>query len=239
MLGYAQSIYEKIKGRKAPSKIPGSLFWQEEAFGISGVSFDLLINETHGLEFDVSEHVIENGETVSDNVRRHLRKVTIVGLFTNHQIYSNVSEWLDNDEPGKFVKGSDKIKIDGQEMLENRARDEKWEALKEVANARKPVRLVTAMETYDNMVITSLRTARGPEDGEAVKFEMELSEIRSIGLVAEQYDIGTYKPKTQKTPEDRAAAVQGKGGNVSAQDVKAAQMAQELAGVNSGEMGGI
>lgn len=86
MIGYARQIQNAVDGQKIASTVPGSLFWKAEDFGVSGVSFDLLINETHGFEFDVSEFAIENGETVADNVRRRLRKVTIVGLFTNSPI---------------------------------------------------------------------------------------------------------------------------------------------------------
>lgn len=223
MIGYSTQIYSAANGQKVPSKVPGSLFWRDEKYGITGVSFDLLINETHGLEFDISEHAIENGETVADNVRRRLRKVTIVGLFTNHPVGAGSQD--------------DVVRVDGQPATLNRSL-EMWETLKGVASAREPVRLVAALETYEQMVITSLRAARGPEDGEAIRFEMELTEVKSVSLVNVKYDSGTYTPKKQDSATTRAMAKGKNKGNVSAQDVKAEKMASELAGINQGQYGG-
>lgn len=224
MIGYARQIQNAVDGQKIASTVPGSLFWKAEDFGVSGVSFDLLINETHGFEFDVSEYAIENGETVADNVRRRLRKVTIVGLFTNSPIGGGSQE-------------GDRIIAAGKTATLNRAL-EQWDALKEVASARQAVQLVSALETYEEMVITSLRAARGPEDGEAIKFEMELTEVKSVSLARPSYDSGTYTPKKQDDPKTRAMAKEKKNGNVSAQDKKAEEMARELASANEGTLGG-
>lgn len=231
MLGYAQQIAAAIKGREKPSKVPASLFWQDNNFGIDGLSFDLLIDETNGVEYEVSEHILENGEAVADHVRRHLRKVTITGLFTNHGIWSNGADWI--DEKGEYKKGSDKIRLNGEPMEENWAL-EAYQRLQAIAAKRQPVKLTAALEIYENMVITNLRTTRGPEDGEAIRFICDLQEIKTVKMLNAEYDDGTWTPKEQNEAKARAMAKYKMGGNVTGQDADAASMAADMKSANQG-----
>lgn len=232
MLGYVSQIAAAIRGRQKPSKVPASLFWQAENFGLDSLSFDLLIDETNGVEYEVSEHVLENGEAVADHIRRHLRKVTVTGLFTNHGLNKNSADWT--DENGKFKKGKDEIKLNGEPMEENRAL-EQYRKLQAIADERKKVRITTALEIYENMVIANVRTQRGPEDGEAIRFTMDLQEIKTIGTVRPQYDSGKWTPPRQDSAQTRAAAQPKNGGNVTGQDADAAEMAADYASVNKGQ----
>lgn len=193
-----QLLYE----RESPHSVYASLFWREESFGLKGLAFDLLVDESHQMQFSLSDHAVENGAVVSDHVERRLRSVTVTGLFTNHPMSgkSYVTETADSYE------FTEEIELDGLDAVVNRSLT-KWNMLMELASLREPVTLYTALETYPDMVITDLRANRGPRDGEAVKFTMTLREVRSVALVGTTVnatrDTGTEAGRATADKENR------------------------------------
>lgn len=171
-----QLLYEK----ESPHPVPASLFWRDEEFGLDELPFDLLIDESHAMRFDISDHAVENGAAVSDHVTRRLRSVTVTGLFTNHP--SNGVDYAQKTSDG-YELAQDEVDLESGELsaVTNRAQAN-WTQLQKIASEREPVTLYTALETYVNVVITELRASRGPQDGEAVKFTMTLREVRSVAL---------------------------------------------------------
>ena len=125
-----------------PRKVPASLFSRDEGFGVDSadktgsIRFDLLVDESHTLEFEVSDHPIENGAVITDHVTQKLRTCTVTGMFTN---------FPDRNEFGESTDGYTGVQVsDGTPVKDNRARDLFIE-LENLAMQRKPVRLVTAL----------------------------------------------------------------------------------------------
>ena len=95
ILNIAQQAYSRYS--HPPRAIPASLFMRNEEFGLAtkdgdgnyiytNIPFDLLIDESHELDFDITDHAVENGSTISDHVQQRLRTVKITGMFTNHPL---------------------------------------------------------------------------------------------------------------------------------------------------------
>ena len=194
-----QLLYEK----ESPHPVPASLFWRNESFGLDELPFDLLIDESHAMRFDISDHAVENGAAVSDHVTRRLRSVTVTGLFTNHP--SNGYDYVRETSDGYEL--ADEVDIESDEVtpVTNRAQAG-WTRLQKIALEREPVTLYTALETYVNVVITELRASRGPQDGEAVKFTMTLREVREVALsgtsVTATRDTGTEAGRATASKEN-------------------------------------
>lgn len=201
--------------------IPASLFSRDEGFGVfkaenSGgsvdeVKFDLLIDESHTLEFEASDHPIENGAVITDHVTQKLRTCTITGMFTNSPMQEFGGSTIES-----FQKAE--VKGDGGEFEEgrtNRSRDEMFGALERMAMERKPVRLVTALKVYPEMIILSLPVKRSAEDGESVEFTMTLREFK-IATLKKSVAFQKYNPKKMNTPESRKLASKSTKGKVSA-----------------------
>lgn len=196
--------------------IPASLFSRQEGFGVfkvansggsvDSVKFDLLIDESHTLEFEASDHPIENGAVITDHITQKLRTCTITGMFTN----SPMQEFS-----GSTISDFQNAKVNGVEATRNRSRDEMFDALERMAMERKPVRLVTALKVYPEMIILSLPTKRTAEDGESVKFTMTLREFK-IATLKKSVAFQKYNPKNMDTPEARLLASQSTKGKVSA-----------------------
>lgn len=233
MIGYLQQAWRK-KNRPSPRAIPASLFTQSEDFGLDEIPFDLLISESHELGFDITDHAVENGAVISDSIQRRLRSVTVRGMFTNHPIKKSSGYSVDKD--GNVTKpAAVKIEGDGGEALRNSARDEKWKALNEIAERKGTVRLVTALEIYDEMAIESVQADRTADDGEAIQFTLTLREVRTVGLVTTS-EGGTWSPAKQTTWKERVAARKKQNGKVSAEEIEAEKKIDDLARLKGGKL---
>lgn len=175
----------------------------EESLGISSsssssevekIDFDLLIDESHTLEFDASDHPLENGAVITDHVTQKLRTCTITGMFTNHPAQAN----------GRY---------DAKRALTL------FNELENLAKKRKPVRLVTTLRVYEEMIITSLPVKITAEDGESITFTITLREFK-VAALKKNAIFGKFKPKDMKTADNRTIAQRGTNGTVSAKQLE-------------------
>lgn len=196
MIGLAQKL-ASIAGygdKNQISSVPASLFLREDEFGISELPFDLLIDERHRLDFEVTEHPIENGSSVADHVREKLRRLEISGMFSNHSLRKGRDFFA--KENGKIPTEADAVVIDGLSAVTNTAL-ERFESLKEIARKRLPIKIITALEVYDNLVIESISAGKQASDGEAIKFSLVLREIQTAE-VRVYYTKGFWYPPEQE-----------------------------------------
>lgn len=213
MIGWIQQN-EIENGRPAPHVVQSSLFFRDHSFGLSELPFDMLIDESHSIEFDISEHAVENGSSIADHVQERLRTVSVTGMFTNHSL---------NGRSGGFVNGNeveyapDAINIEGRQGAKDTCIP-RLELLKEIARRRNPVTLYTALEDFElsdiSMVIESITYDRGPDDGESVKFTMKLREVRRARLGRAYVDGAWEPPEPQKleTPAEKKMSKKQKKG---------------------------
>lgn len=210
MIGFVRQIAGFFEDKPSPSVMQGSLFFQDEQFGLSELPFDLLVDESHELEFDIADHAVENGSAVSDHVSERLRTVSVTGMFTNHPIGS-AQAYV--DENGEIVEEPDIINVEGRQAVTNTSR-ERLEKLKEIARRRNPIRLVTSLEVYERMVIESVSFDRGPDDGESVKFTMKLREVRTARTQTKTVE-ATWNPpdppKQETEPQKKMSKKKNKG----------------------------
>lgn len=214
-----QGLIDKFSSEDIPPKVvQSSLFFRDEGFGLEELKFDLLIDESHALDFDIPEHAVENGSSISDHVCERLRSVQITGLFTNHPIGGKKSGYVNED--GTVNEEPDEISVDGAEGRSNIALAN-FEKLKEIARRRKPVRLVTSLEVYEEMVFESIPYSRGPDDGESIKFTAKLREVRTAKVSTVRRD-GVWNPpapKSQETDAGKKMAENNKAGKVTGVEV--------------------
>lgn len=215
MIGWIQQATDFFGGKPQPSVVQGSLFFQDESFGLSELPFDLLIDESHEIGFDITDHAVENGSAISDNVTERLRTVIVTGLFTNHPVGADKRYYVNDDDTIK--ERPDTVNIDGRQAVTNYSK-ERYEKLKEIVRRRKPVRLSTALEVYEAMVVESVSASRGPEDGESVKFTMKLREVRTAKVQAVTLNAvwNPPAPQVQETEAQQKMAKKESKGKVSA-----------------------
>lgn len=229
LIDQAVAFYNRER-RYQPKVVQSSLFFRDENFGIDELAFDLLIDESHSIEFDIAEHAVENGSSVSDHINERLRSVQVTGLFTNHPINWKTSGYVNED--GSVNRSVDAVKYDGNEMTGNRSRDLKLDQLKKLARERKPVRLVTSLEVYEEMVVESLSYDRGPDDGESIKFTIKLREIKTARLMVAKSNAvwNPPSPKSQETEAQKKMADVKKGGKVTGVEKTEKDLEQAITG---------
>lgn len=223
-----QGLIDKFTGSSfSPKVIQTSLFFRDDDFGIGELPFDLLIDESHSLDFDIADHAVENGSSISDHVQEKLRSVQVTGLFTNHPIGRRESGYVSTVDKDGFVEMNrepDKVNINGRDAVTNVALDQRLDELKKIARERKPVRLVTSLEVYEEMVIESLSYDRGPDDGESIKFTAKLREVKTakVSIVRRDGVWNPPAPKTQATDAGKKMAENEKEGKATAATVEKA-----------------
>lgn len=240
MIGWIDKAIDYFSEKPEPSVIPASLFADGEAPGLPDESlpFDLMLTESHSLDFEITEHGIEAGAAVADMIRERLRRVTVTGMFTNHPV-GTAGTYVGEDGKKK-EKSPDKVKIDGRTPVTNTAL-ERWEKLKKVAKARKTVKLVTAMETYGEMAVEKLSASRSGRDGESVTFQMTLREIRTAKLAASKITGTKYdpaEPSSMEKDSQKALSKVQENGPQSATEADAAEISNRLAKAVGGTTSG-
>lgn len=212
MIGLIQKAF--MEGHRA-LPLTASLFARTD-MGIENFPFDLFIDESHGLDFKISEHPLQDGAVITDHVTQQLRQCKITGMFTNHSVRRNIGN-------------TETISIAGYEdakPIENVAR-RKYIALEELAKLRQPVRLVTSLIAYPRMLIKSIKTSRNEKDGESIKFTMTLTEFKTVQLFNVSSDF-VYEEGSMKDAVDRLTANVKKGGLTSGTVQKVNEMFSTL-----------
>lgn len=146
--------------------IPSTLLFNSKKYGVGGITFDLLLSENHEMRSVVTTHTIEDGSVVADHIRNELRTGTVTGMVSNYSISTGLLEGAINPLAAE---------------VKNRAKDA-YEAFRNLWNAREPVTIVTQLEVYENVVVTSIRTEKAPETGAALRFSVSFQQIQTVKL---------------------------------------------------------
>ena len=218
MIGWIEKALQEKKHDAEP--IPASLFaiGKNEKNGVGGIEFDLMPDESHGLDFDISEHPVDNGSTLTDHIRLKPRECTVTGMFTCHPIKAYTT---------------DKVIIDdGQEALsENRALT-LYKQLETLSKKMGKVRLVTDMITYPTMLIKSLKTKRDKGSGESITFTMTLREFKGVDLNVTNSDL-VITPSELTTDKAKKIAKKKNAGRKSAASVTETKIANNISSLQA------
>ena len=213
MIGWIERGLQTKKRDAEP--IQASLFaiGKTDKNGVGEIEFDLMPKESHGLDFDISEHPVDNGSSITDHIRMKPRECSVTGLFTCHPIKAY---------------SKDKVTIDDgtEEISENRALT-LYKELETLCKAMNKVRLVTDIMTYPTMLIKSLKTDRDRSSGEAITFSMTLREYMGVDMQKTTSDI-VITPAKLNTNNAKTIAKKKNTGRKSAASVKETKIANNI-----------
>lgn len=152
------------------------------------IQFDASIREVYTHDADVTDHPVEDGANVSDHVRDLPDEIEISGWVSNHPIIAF----------GEF--GQDFAIAGGDPTV--RAEDF-YRELRRIKSEGEPVRLVTSLDQFDEMVLKSIRVRRDKETGNIVDATIRLKQI----VIATTETIAAPKPvqtnRSTKTDKGR------------------------------------
>ena len=196
------SVLNSIFGDRLDIKslIPISLFYPKEGYSVGEIDIDLILDENHSKHAVVTENPLQDGRAVSDGIYLQLREGSLTALVSNHSL-KHIQKIDDEKQNAETLMNMAQWK----DQLKNRARDA-WNDLKDLMDKKQTVKIVTSLETYDNVVITDIETERDGETGEALEIKINFRQIQTVSLT-ETVVSGPVQPKDMKSGINRSAAV--------------------------------
>jgi hypothetical protein len=175
----------------------------ESAGRVDTLELDASISEVHEIEAEVTEHPVESGFQVSDNVRRKPLRVTIDGIVSNTPIVSG------------FVRAAQQIQglYAGNSDVDASRTETAFKTLQRLFDNQTLISVYTKINTYDSMVIKSLRIPRDKSVGDALRFTAVCWEVRVVQAQTVQVSLprGKGRQRTgKKSPQPAPAAEQTK-----------------------------
>lgn len=219
------SVLNSIFGDRLDIKslIPTSLFYPKEGYSVGEIDIDLILDENHSKHAVVTENPLQDGRDVSDGIYLQLREGSLTALVSNHSL-KHVQKIDDEKQNAETLMNMAQWK----DQLKNRARDA-WNDLKDLMDKKQPVKIVTSLETYDNVVITDIETSRDGETGEALEIKINFKQILTVSLT-ETVVSGPVQPKDMKSGINRSAAVGVNNGQTVAAEPSEADKKQLILG---------
>ena len=145
----------------ASSEKKGSIFWPTltSPSKIDSIELDILVEQEHKLESEVTEHPVEDGFPVHDHVIRKPIKLSMVVGITQSPV-----TWLD-----KLGQKEDKVV---NALME----------FKRIYKDAQPITIVTPTDIYTNMVMTSAAFPRSVDAKNLIRIPCEFTQIRKVAV---------------------------------------------------------
>ena len=228
MIGTIATIVNAIVGIK---ELPthACLFYRKEGYSVGAVKIDLILDEHHEQNAQVTESPMQDGRAISDGIYQELRDGTLTALVTNHSIRLAEEAAKELAEQGAYSL----LDLSRKKTLKNRAA-QTWNDLLEVQRRGDLVTIVTALEVYDNVAITHLATNRDGTSGDALEIEVGFRQVEKVQLQEDRVS-ARVQPKDMESDINRASAVGVNGGQVVAGEPTAEQKAELNIGIVKGD----
>lgn len=143
---------------------------------IDGFLIDAIISENHELDNEVTEYPVESGADITDNVRPKPLVVTMECLITNTPIGAMAGIRKKDGQIGEVITSTGA----GSDVSDHTPTDDCYQHLKQIRDKREPVKIVTTLETYDNMVLRSLSIPRATGRGDELRFTAEFQQVQIV-----------------------------------------------------------
>lgn len=153
---------------------------------IEELELDASISEGHEYRNRVTTSPVEDGGEVTDHVQLEPFRLSMEGEITN--------------SPIKFIETSSIARAGARGDRVNVALD----ILKRIRNNREAVTIVTGLQTYENMMITSLSIPRSGRIGQVLRFSSEWQQVTfaSTEVVTVEKINDTNGSKKQGAPKN-------------------------------------
>ena len=197
------------------------LFYRKDGYSVGAVELDLILDESHSKNAQVTENPLQDGRAVSDGIYLELREGSLTGLVSNHSIKHSVPPDRQTAE-GLLDKAENY-------QLENRAK-QAWEDLKSLMDSKQLVTIVTSLEVYDNVAITSIETERDGDTGDALEIKVGFKQVQKVQL-REDKVTAQVQPENMDSDINRLAAVGTNSGQQVAGQPTEAEMKQLYLGI--------
>lgn len=152
---------------------------------IGGITVDAFLSENYTFTNQVSELPIEEGSTVTDNIVEEPFEITIEGFFGKYEFQATdtMSDSQLQQLSNKIPNFMQRVNFYYQELLR-------------LKQDRQPITIVTGLDTFDSMVITSLNIPRDVSSGADLHFTMTLRKLPIVNSETVQISVNNAPKST-------------------------------------------
>ncbi len=162
---------------------------------IGAIEIDILVEQEHKLESDVTEHPVEDGFPIADHVIRKPLKVSMVVGITLSPV-----TWFD-----RLGAAADKI-------------DSAITAFEQIYQKAQPITIVTPTNVWENLVMTSAAFPRNSEGKNLLRVPCEFTQIRKVAVkttdISESVVSAAMANRAGTTEANGGTATQTDAGNI-------------------------
>jgi hypothetical protein len=143
---------------------------------IDTLVLDASVKEDHDAEVEVTDHPVEQGAAVSDHARPKPEELTIEGMVSNTPLNFIQARRSVTSEGFTWTTSAQTNAIRGNPGNAEAA----YVTLRAMRDTPKMLTIITALRSYDNMVMTSLKIPRDKETGDVLKFTAKFKQVRIV-----------------------------------------------------------
>lgn len=188
---------------------------------IGFLKLDASLSETHNRTATITDNEVEDGSIISDHVKLSPKTLSINGMVSDTPVSILGLGVSTDDVLGAANDFLDGKKAGSEGLVKNQTRTPKeaWQYLNELMENRTPFSVVTALQRYENMILTSLSAPRSAQNGKSLVFNAELRQIQIVRSST------TIIPafKVEGGQASNSATSKGKLGKQSTKEASAAQ----------------
>lgn len=166
------------------------------------LKLDCSMRETHSRTATVTKNAVEDGVDIADHVNLAPRTfsidegivsdvpVSLLGLGVSGDDILGATKDFAEGNKGAFTdlkdsftsqfKSSKNASLEEMVKKPSRSPDDAWKYLNELMESRIPFSAVTALQRYENVVITSLSAPRTASNGKSLHFSAKLEQITIV-----------------------------------------------------------
>lgn len=175
-----------------------SLLYQPFNAIIDSLVLDASIKEEHVSEVEVTDHAVEQGSAITDHARPKPRELTIEGVVSNTPLSNLQVSRATTFEGVAFTSNTSANAVRGMPGNAETA----YTTL--LGLRGKIVDVVTALETYTNMLMLSLKVPRDKDTGDVLKFEAKFKQVTIVKNAVTV--VATKVPRVQKQANNGAGS---------------------------------
>ena len=125
------------------------------------IDIDVSLSESHSYETDVTKNPVEEGAPICDNIINKSPKINIKGLCS----------------PIKMEYLGGMTSMSAKSFIQN-----KWQKLLKLRDSKETLILYTGLDTYPDMIMTSLSTTRDISNANHLEFTATFEQIKTVPI---------------------------------------------------------
>lgn len=189
------------------NNIKDALFGGEDGpwVTIGDVKVDASIEEIHGFDAEVTQLSVEGGSEINDHYKKRPPEIDITGIVSNIK--------LEYGYPGRTAVEAFRTNDSNDPHIEA------WQTVKSYWTKGVLVTIVTSLETYESMAITSFRVTRANGKKDSLHFTCHAKKMRIVSTeTTGAIEIPQPKDESVKSEKADKGKKQTKGANSKKQE---------------------